>query len=105
MEDKAVRTWTLTKQSDGVRGMRGHEKQYLVVITEAQHFTAYVKRFKVSIYWGKAELPRHELQTKTVKNYYMSLTEAKMVANDLVDKKMDTGYNLVDINIRDLQYA
>ena len=105
MEDKAVRTWTLTKQSDGVRGMRGGEKQYLVVITEAQHFTAYVKRFKVSMYWGKAELLRHELQTKTAKNYYMSLTEAKMVANDLVDKKMNTGYNLVDINIRDLQYA
>ncbi len=105
MEDKAVRTWTLTKQSDGVRGMRGYEKQYLVVITEAQHFTAYVKRFKVVIYWGKAELLRHELQTKTVKNYHMSLTEAKMVANDLVDKKMDTGHNLVDINIRDLQYA
>jgi hypothetical protein len=103
--ESTVRTWTLMKQSDGVRGMQGSEKQYLVCIIESRHFSAYVKRFKVVSYWGKAELDKSELQSKSAKIYQMSLTEAMMVANNLVDKKINTGYTVTDVNIQDSQYA
>ncbi len=101
---KTARTWTLVKQSDGVRGMRGHEKQYIVCVVEYTHFSAYVRRFKVESYWGKEELAKDELQMTETKTF-LSLEEAKDVANALVDKKMNKGYTLCDLEISDLQYA
>ena len=101
---KTARTWTLVKQSDGVRGMRGHEKQYIVCVVEYTHFSAYVRRFKVQSFWGKEELAKDELQMTESKTF-LSLTEAKIAANALVDKNMDKGYTLCDLEISDLQYA
>ena len=101
---QTVKTWTLTKQSDGVRGMRGGEKQYLVCVVEHTHWTTDNFRYKVETFWGKEELSKDELQMKESKNF-MTLSGARMEAKRIVEQKLNSGYNLNSISSFDTQYT